>query len=190
MSVYFSYFPNVTHTNKLLVDITKRVNFDNTILRDPYAFLPYTIVEDDKPEDIANYYYGSVKYTWLVYLSAGIYDPYFDWPMTNEQFDKYIIKKYAAQANTTGYAVISWTKNTTITDNIVHYYNVEDTDIKISPDSYTLDPNIVADDWEPLRIYEYETELNEDKRVIELLDARYADEAEKQLKALLNGRIR
>lgn len=187
MSVYFENFPKVTHTGELLTDITRRVDFKETVINDPYAFLPYVIESDDRPEDIALYYYGSVRYTWLVYFSVRLVDPYFQWPLNSKQFDKYIIDKYQAQANTTGNAVIAWTQNTSITENIVHYYNAEG-DI-ISPDSYTLNSNIVAADWTPLRYYEYESQLNDDKRAIELIDNRYAAKAEKQLKDLLNDGI-
>lgn len=187
MSVYFENFPKVTHTGELLTDITRRVDFTETIFTDPYTFLPYTIKQDEKPEDIALYYYDSVRYTWLVYFSVRLIDPYFQWPLNTRQFDKYIIDKYQAQANTTGTAVIDWTRNTTITENIIHYRNA-DGDI-ISPDTYTLDDNLIEGDWSPVRFYDYEFELNDDKRTIELIDKRYAGEAEKQLKELLNDGI-
>jgi len=187
MSVYFKNFPKVTHTGVLLTDITRRVDFSETILNDPYAFLPYVVESDDKPEDVALYYYGSMRYTWLVYFSVKLIDPYYQWPLNSSQFNKYIIDKYEAQANTSGNAVIAWTQNTTISENIIHYFN-EDGDI-ISPDSITLDPDIIAGDWTALRYYDYETQLNDDKRAIELIDNRYAAEAEKQLKDLLNDGI-
>ena len=185
MAKYFEYFPRTTYNNKQVIDITRRVNFTDTSLGNPYTFLPFTIEDGEKPEDIAYHYYGDVKYTWAVYLSIGI-DPYFDWPMEQRIFDDYIIKKYAAQANTTGYAVIDWTQDTTITDNIVHYYNVND-DTIISKDTFALSTSIVQGDYAALRYYDYETQLNEDKRVINLLSKTYVKQAEKELKELLNG---
>lgn len=187
MSVYFENFPKVTHTGEVLTDITRRVDFSQTILNDPYAFLPYVVESDDRPEDIAFFYYGSVRYTWLVYFSVKLVDPYYQWPLNTRQFDRYMIDKYQAQANAVGNAVLAWTRNTTITENIVHYFNQEG-DI-ISPDSFNLDPNIIAGDWTALRFYEYESQINDDRRAIELIDNRYAAEAEKQLKDLLNDGI-
>ena len=189
MSEYFKYFPNTVHSRKLLTDITRRVDFTQTSLNDPLVFLPFTVNSTEKPEDVAYYYYGDVKYTWLVYLSADILDPYSDWPMDAPQFDSFIIKKYAEQANTTGNAVISWTQNTTITDNIVHYYNVNDGTI-ISKDTFALSTNIVQNEWEALRYYDYENELNESKRTIFLIDEKYKNQAEKELKELLDVRTR
>lgn len=185
MSTYFKYFPNTIHNQKLLRDITRRVDFTQTSLADPYLFLPFTIQEGEKPEDVAYYYYGDVKYTWLVYLSAGVIDPYKDWPLDNQQFHSYIIKKYAVLADATGNVVLNFTQNTNLTRNILYYKNVNDGTI-ISKDSYTLDPNIVQGDWRAIRIYEYESELNESKRVISLIDERYKEQAEKELKELLD----
>jgi hypothetical protein len=71
MSVkYFEYFPLVTFNNRLLTDITRRVNIYDTILSNPYVFLPYTIESGYRPEHVAQFYYGDVKYVWLVYLST------------------------------------------------------------------------------------------------------------------------
>lgn len=183
---YFEYFPTVTFNNVPIIDITRRVNISSTILSDPYVFLPYTIKDEDRPEDIALYYYDDVKYVWLVYLSINAIDPYYDWPLRHDQLEKFIIKKYAAQANATGNAVLSWAKNTTISENIIHYQNLND-DTIISKDSVRLNSQIDADEWQAVRAYDYELQLNEDKRVIELLDRRYASQAEIELKELLNG---
>jgi len=188
MSVkYFEYFPLVTFENKLVTDITKRVNIYNTVLSDPYVFLPYTIDSGFRPEHVAQFYYGDVKYTWLVYMSIQAIDPYYSWPLEQRQFEKFIIQKYKyisgeVEADND---VLIWTKNTLIEDNIVHYKNVNDGSL-ISKDSYRLNPLIDGDDWIAVRYYEYEEELNEDKRHIQLLDKRYALKAESQLKELLN----
>jgi len=186
MSVkYFEYFPLATFNNKLVTDITRRVNIYNTVLSDPYLFLPYTIESGFRPDDVALYYYGDVTYVWLVYFSIAAIDPYYDWPLEQREFEKFIVKKYkATSGEETDTAVLAWTKNTTITDNIFYYKNVNDGTL-ISKDSYTLNPLIDGDEWEALRIYDYEEELNENKRVIQLLDRRYVSQAENELKELL-----
>ena len=189
MSEYFNYFPNTIHNKKLLRDITRRVNFTETSFYSPYVFLPFTIESGEKPEDVAYYYYGDVKYTWLVYLSAGIIDPYYDWPMDPQRFESYIMKKYEKLSNTTGYEVISWTQNTEIDDNIIHYYNIND-DTIISKDTFNLSKSIIASEWRPLRYYDYESQLNDSKRSIFLIDEKYKSQAEKELKELLDVRTR
>jgi hypothetical protein len=184
MAQYFKYFPTVKHNGVLLTDISRRVKLTNSILNNPYAYLPYTITAEDKPEDIAFHYYGSVNFTWLVYLSAGITDPYVDWPMTTRNFDRYFMKKYEERSGTTGQDVVVWGQDTSRTDNILYYKNTTN-DTYISKDSAELSPIWDASQWAPVRYYDYEIELNENKRNINLLDRRYALQADSELKDLL-----
>jgi hypothetical protein len=77
--------------------------------------------------------------------------------------------------------------------------------IKLSPDSFTttylrdeegeilrtengrriIVDRIVPTGWIPLRIYDYERQLNENKREIKLVDVRYAGQIEKELRKLM-----
>lgn len=189
MSRYFTFFPKTTYRDEAVVDITRRVQIIEDIRSNPYGLLPYTVKDDERPEDIANYYYGDQNKVWMVYLANNIIDPYTQWPMSNENLDKTIIKKYATQANTTGYNVIIWSQNTGITNNIVYYVNNSDPAIKISYDSYVRGlqyGTYIGADWTAVRVYDYEFELNEDRRSIFLINAVYANQFETDLKKVLN----
>jgi|AACY02.16.fsa_nt_gi Base plate wedge protein 53. len=122
MTKYFEKFPLVEYNGKQIRDISRRINFLRKSVESPYVFLPYTIEEGDRPEDVAYYYYGSTDYTWLVYLSNNIIDPYNDWPLSEDDFNNYLIKKYEEQSGLSGYDVVAWTQDETIEDNIVYYY--------------------------------------------------------------------
>ena len=100
MSHYFRYFPTTTYMNRTVADITRRVKIIDDIRRDPYGFLPYTVTGDDRPEHIAQYYYGDVNKVWIVYLANSIVDPYTQWPMSNDNFDKTIRAKYTKPTKT------------------------------------------------------------------------------------------
>ena len=121
---YFQKLPEIKYNNVLVRDITRRVNFLKQSIENPYAFLPYTIEEGDRAEDVAYHYYGDPNYAWLVYLSNNIIDPYHDWPMDEETFHNYLIDKYAEKSGKKGYEVIDWARDTTdeFGDNIVYYY--------------------------------------------------------------------
>ena len=199
MPKYFRYFPEVKHNGFIGKNITRRVRFNDTIANDPYIFLPYTIKEGEKAEDIANIYYGDVNKVWLVWMSANVIDPYFDWPMIQSDLDAYIIDKYREEAEeyygrtATDQEVLNFTQNATITENVHHYYDVEDEDIIISTDTYAinasdapLDPDFTAANWVALRYYDYEFNINEDKRHITLVDKRYAEQMQKELKSIMN----
>ncbi len=100
MSNYFKYFPITTYMNRTVTDITRRVKIIDDIRRDPYGFLPYTVTGDDRPEHVAQYYYGDVNKVWMVYLANSIVDPYTQWPMSNDNFDKTIRAKYTKPTKT------------------------------------------------------------------------------------------
>lgn len=121
---YFKNLPEISYNNVLVRDITRRVNFLKQTVENPYVFLPYTIQEGDKAEDVAYYYYGDANYVWLVYLANNIIDPYHQWPMDEETFHNYLIDKYAEQSGKTGWDVIDWAKDETdlFSNNVVYYY--------------------------------------------------------------------
>jgi hypothetical protein len=122
MSTYFSKFPLIKYQEVFVTDITRRTNFIERNLSDPYVFLPYTVNEGEKPEDIALLYYGSVDYTWLVLLANGVNDPYSEWYMSQEEFNRYLIDKYKDMSGEQGSKVIDWLRDETNDNNIVYYY--------------------------------------------------------------------
>lgn len=122
MSNYFENFPTINYQGRNVRDITRRNKFLKSVTTNPLLFLPYTVKEGERPENIAYNYYGSTDYTWLVYLSNNIVDPYHQWPLSEEDFHKYLIQKYEAQSLRTGYEVIDWMQNENIEDNVVYYY--------------------------------------------------------------------
>jgi hypothetical protein len=129
MSKYFTNYPTIEYQGKQIRDITKRSKIRNEILSDPLIFLPFTVRDGEKPETIAQLYYGSVDDTWLVLFANNMTDPYYDWPMSDEEFDQYFIDKYSELSGKTGYDVIRWGQNETIRDNIVYYYKEVDKSI-------------------------------------------------------------
>lgn len=206
MSRYFEFFPTITYDGVAITDITKRANFIETNLSNPFVFLPYTIAENERPEEIAYHYYGSVNYTWAVLLGNQIIDPYYQWPIPSNVFEQYLIDKYAAETGLIGENVLRWAYNQTIFSNIVYYYKlVDDRVVKINKDSlnvdYLLTQNnefILTEDDErlfssatppegymPYRVGEYEEALNEQRRNIVVIEKSYITKAEKDLRRLM-----
>jgi hypothetical protein len=64
--------------------------------------------------------------TWLVLLANNMTDPYYDWPLSDEEFDQYFTDKYSSFSGRTGFDVIRWGQSTTRKDNIVYYYKFID----------------------------------------------------------------
>ena len=199
MSKYFRYYPQTQYAfangsftiEKSVKNISLKTSLINNLSQnDPYSFLRYTIREDEKAEDIADFYYDDPAMSWLVYFANDIVDPYTQWPKTYENFTEYFRKKYASQALPTGTDAIVWGQNTTRTDNIVHWKNTDDETMLISPDSYiraqTFNGDFVAGDWTAVRRFDYEMEENEELRNIILVNSSYSTTVLENLRSLLN----
>lgn len=165
MSAYFEYFPVVNYNGTRVRDISRRNRLASNTLSNPFILLPYTVKEGERAEDIAYYYYGSVDYVWLVYLANNILDPYHQWPLSDQDFNNFIISKYQEQSSKTGYEVIAWAQNENSEENIVVDRGIE----------YT--------------VYEYERILNENKREILLVDRKFLSRIDESFIELIrNGR--
>mgnify|MGYP000328684037 CR=1 FL=1 len=119
---YFENFPEVVYDGKLVKDITRRNRFVRGLQNNPLLYMPYTVEEGERPEDIANFYYGSVDYSWLVYMANNIIDPYHEWPLNTQEFNDMLIEKYAEASGVTGQDVLDWVRSDDTEDNIVYYY--------------------------------------------------------------------
>jgi hypothetical protein len=95
---FFEDFPIITYNNELVRDISVRLDILESIKTDSYAFLPYTVKDGERAEDVAYYYYGDPRLVWIVYLSNNIIDPYFEWPQGTYEFEQTLGKTYAARA--------------------------------------------------------------------------------------------
>lgn len=209
MADYFEKFPIVDYVvpglnqTVRIRDITRRVKFLEDISQNAYTFLPYTIDDGMTAEDIAYHYYGDPRYVWLVHLSIGTKDPYYDFPVSDKILNDMIIKKYGAMANEmsptplVGLEILHWTSRIDIEDNIKYYRRSDDHSETITKDTYlTLShedtnwlsvPAFEAEGWEVLRFHEYEIEKNESLRNIFLINKDYRDQVETELKKFISN---
>ena len=162
-----------------LTNITLRYKFRQNLSKNLYNFYDYTLQDGERLDHLADEYYGDSKFVWVIILSNDLIDPQFDIPRSYDEFRKFVINKYG-----------SWDKV-----NEVHHYEriavYKDTITKVAD----LNPpliiekklyeNVIVDGvklHEDLEVLldeekkevtnlEYETELNEKKRNIKLLDS-------------------
>ena len=187
---FFADFPIITYNKEPVRDISVRIDILENVKTDPYAFLPYTVKDGERAEEVAYLYYGNPKYVWVVYLSNNIIDPYFEWPLDNYEFEQTLAKTYAAQAlaaspsNVGWKAVVNWANSTSTTSNIVYYRRISDPTVRMNKDGLAFVSD--AADWQAVRVYDDEFEKNESRRNIQLLNKEYVSIAERNLKRLLN----
>ena len=169
---YFNKFPTTTFNNETVRDITRRVLITDETTQGPLDYAPYTVEDGERPEDIANFYYGNPNLAYLVLLANNIVDPYTEWPKTDTDLNEYIKVQYADQANATGDAVLIWSQNNEIDDNIVYYESQFNPDIRISKRSFDANP---INEFKAVRVFEYESELNQNRRNIVLINRQFLD---------------
>jgi len=189
MPKYFSYFPEISYNGKVVKDITRNARILDSVESNPYSYLPYTIKDEERAEDIAQHYYGDINLVWLVYYSNKIVDPYFEWPVSFQNFERTLVKKYKVQAEKSegttlkDSEVLNWTQKTTTNDNILYYYDEDDN--RVSKDTI-INSAIPTSGWTAMRIYDKELADNEAKRNIQLLNRVYTDIAVENLKKVIN----
>jgi hypothetical protein len=203
-NLFPSTFYSVDANNEVALDVVtniiSRFAFEPNIKQNLNIFYPYEIKDSDTPESIAYKLYGSSERHWIVLTFNDIIDPQYDWPLSYREFVKYVNEKYSANgaANTTVQTGLQWAKS----ENNVHsYYQVNTrsltaqtidsktikekiqitanayANVIVGTNSYTLNNGKVVSETvtkEKLTYYEYEMQVNEDKRKIRLLKPDFA----------------
>ena len=172
---YFADFPLIEYGGKIARNIMSRPKVKEQLMNNPVAFYDYVIEDGQRPDQIAYLYYDDPQLVWLIFLANNIVDPYYDWPLTQNQFADFLISKYgtvaAAQAK------------------ILHYkHNTKGT--IITKETFDLNATfgkIVAGQYSPVYAYDHEMDLNEGKRKIKLIDARLANKAKSLLREVMIG---
>jgi hypothetical protein len=61
------------------------------------AYYDYVIPDGYRPDNVAKDVYGDTKYTWIV-LAINNVDSLYDWPLDNDEFERFLISKYGSVA--------------------------------------------------------------------------------------------
>lgn len=93
---FFKNFPVTSYNGSLAINILAKVKFNDIVKSLGSVYYPYTISEGERPDIIAANYYDDPRYSWIIYLANDIVDPYYDWPMAQDEFNKYIVEKYGS----------------------------------------------------------------------------------------------
>ena len=100
MSRYFADFPKMLYDikgnnkYKLVPDIFRRIKTRNKIKHNITLLEDYDVTDGERPETVAYKMYGSTDFFWVVCMINDIENPYYDWPLSNLQFENYMKDKY------------------------------------------------------------------------------------------------
>ena len=176
MANYFRAIPSISYDiwgtepkhYQSVTNIMKRVKFKPEVLEDISEYYPYIVRDGERPDIISYNQYETVAFSYLILLINDIQDPIFDWPLSTQQFEQYITNKHGSVES-----AMSTTKN---------YYQIiraevartgtseRVPEVKFIVDQTTYDA-LDAGDRTTQTAYEWEDELNDDKRDIKLIKA-------------------
>jgi hypothetical protein len=197
---YFNTLPTILSSDNAgnliaLKNLLTRVHLNKDTIKNPLLFYSYDIQEGDTPEIVAQKYYGSVDYFWVVMFGAQLIDPEWDWPMSSRVFSEFIIDKYGSTIAANS-LIDHYEKSITISSSL---NNDHTTDIVVI-DEHTYVNTIVethsyrvptgeivtiSTNKRPVTAYENETILNEKRRSINLINERYVSDLTQQFQTLM-----
>ena len=175
---YFRYYPKIAYDIRGVED-DKRDDFVTNILARVLVkchgwkdvdgsshealvatceFEKHIIVDGEKPEILAHKFYGDSELHWIILYANGasFLNPYYDWPMTNYDLQKFVDKKY---------------------DNINATHHYEDADGN-EVDSDAPFARVVTN-------FKHEEAVNDAKRVIRIIQPRYVSMIVDEFKRLM-----
>jgi hypothetical protein len=103
---YFESFPGTIYTfdkstvnQQVVTDILARSTFLREIAENTSIAYEYNVKENDTPEIIAHKIYGDAYRSWIILLFNQIINPYYDFPLTSDALNSYVITKYNQTLN-------------------------------------------------------------------------------------------
>ena len=182
MSNYFNKVPNFEYVSRLpdanisdyinVKNLFKRITLRQDIYQDLSFFTKYKIIGDDRPDNVAFDVYGRSDLDWVILTSNNIINIQSEWPMPQFDFDAYLIEKYGTyeNLNSTHHYETTELKNNDDVVIVQKGLRVEsDYSITYFDESGMVTGNPVKE----VTNYQYEDQLNDDKRNIFVLKTLY-----------------
>jgi hypothetical protein len=160
----YPYTSNGEKRHTIVPDIFRRVILDN-FFKNKTALLSYYISDGETPEILAHKFYGTTQYHWVILLANDIIDVKRDWPLSQEEMVAYCNNKYG----------------TGNMSDVHHYVLTADTSIIVDWNGADLASGL----QKAITNYDYESNVNDNKRQIFILHDRHLKSVVDQYKSLI-----
>lgn len=188
---YFQRIPNFLYPSLLndrtsssetvtVKNIFRRVKLREDLLNDFVTLETYKIKGDERPDQVAHLFYGDPRYDWIVLTVNNSIDQNFSWPMTDDKFYNFLLTKYGSEEkiNEIKYYITKEIKD--FEGNIMLEAGiVVDSDFVFKYFDRKLERQVTVNGnglLRPITNFDYEMDLNEQKRDIFILRREYLDE--------------
>ena len=185
---YVSRLPNATISDYITVkNIFKRGKLKEDVASDATLFTKYQIQGDDRPDNVAYDFYGDQNIDWLVMISNNVINLQSEWPLLQEEFNRYLLEKYETYEKL----------------NEVHHYESKEVknslDVVIVPEGLEVESNYSITYYDyltesevtqnnivtPVTNLEYEEKIDNEKRNIFLLKPKYVGIVKEDMQRLM-----
>lgn len=190
MPSYFRQVPNFDYVSRdsyqrqiseyaTVKNLFRRGKIRDDIFGNLAFFAKYKVIGDERPDNVAYKIYNDETLDWVVLLSNNILNIQTEWPLTQRSFDKIMLDKYETYDNL--YNGIHHYESNEIRDSLGNLIfpsgiRMENKDQTYRYYDSNLELNIELTGLElltPITNYEYEFQLEEEKRNIFLLKPNY-----------------
>jgi hypothetical protein len=198
MSNYFRRVPNFEYVNRLpdakigdyniVKNFFKRGKLREDIFQDLSFFTKYQVEGDDRPDNIAFKVYGDSNLDWLILIANNVVNIQTEWPLPQNDFDRFVLDKYGDYE--TLYSGIHHYETTEVTNSqgvvIVPAGLQVASDYTVTYYDYFIDSLVnVRDAVIPVTNYEYEENIENNKRNIFVLKPAYISVALDDLEEIM-----
>lgn len=84
----------ITYNQTQIIDIFKKFIYIESFKNNIQYFNEYYIKEKETPELVSYRFYNTTDYWWIILSFNNIYDPFYDWPLSEEELELWIKKLY------------------------------------------------------------------------------------------------
>ena len=79
---------------KIVTDLMTRVKVREKVINEMSLYDKYDVPSGERPEDTAFKHFGSAEYHWVVLMTNNITDAFYEWPMSEQDFEAFLKDKY------------------------------------------------------------------------------------------------
>ena len=196
MSNYFSKIPNFEYVSRLpdarisdyipVKNIFMRGKLREDIFQDASVFTKYKIKGDDRPDNVAYELYGDANLDWLVLTCNNIINVYNEWPMTQFDLENYLLEKYVTYDNINAIHHYETTEVKNSLGSIITSAGLQvDSDFSVSFYDDQIEGMTTVFPVVSVTNYEYEENLQNDRRNIFILKSRFLNIVKDDLEEMM-----
>ena len=196
MSNYFSQLPDFEYVSRLpnarisdyipVKNFFKKGKLREDIIEQTSVFTKYKIKGNDRPDNVAQELYGDPNLDWVILASNNILNVYNEWPMTQVNFENYLLEKYITYEKINDIHHYETTELKNAAGAIITAAGLQvDSDFSITyydavEEGYNTKYPVTS-----VTNYDYELKLQDDRRNIFVLKPRYLNIAKDDLKEMM-----